>query len=69
MIPSMAGSRTYVGPAYYDSQQPVTSFQSYVMLPIQSEVAGSIVGLIMGLIAPASTGKETLVTLATKDAI
>ena len=24
MIPSMAGSRTYVGPAYYDSQQPVT---------------------------------------------
>ena len=24
MIPSMAGSRTYVGPVYYDSQQPVT---------------------------------------------
>ena len=24
MIPSMAGSRTYVGPAYYDSRQPVT---------------------------------------------
>ena len=25
MIPSMAGSQTYVGPAYYDSRQPVTS--------------------------------------------
>ena len=25
MIPSMAGSRTYVGPAYYDSRQLVTS--------------------------------------------
>ena len=24
MIPPVAGSRTYVGPAYYDSQQPVT---------------------------------------------
>ena len=24
MIPSMAGSRTYIGPAYYDSRQLVT---------------------------------------------
>ena len=24
MIPSMASFRTYVGPAYYDSRQPVT---------------------------------------------
>ena len=24
MIPSMASSRTYIGPVYYDSQQPVT---------------------------------------------
>ena len=24
MILTMAGSRTYVGPAYYDSRQPVT---------------------------------------------
>ena len=25
VIPSMAGSRTYVSPAYYDSRQPVTA--------------------------------------------
>ena len=24
MIPTIAGSRTYVGPAYHDSRQPVT---------------------------------------------
>ena len=27
MIPSMASSRTYVGPAYYDSRQPVTRLE------------------------------------------
>ena len=27
VTPTMAGSRTYVGPAYYNSRQPVTPFQ------------------------------------------
>ena len=39
------------------------------MLPIQSEVAGSIAGSIVRLIAPVSIGKGTLVTLATGDVI
>ena len=35
MIPSMAGSRTYVGPAYYDSQQLVTERVEWdLLLPI-----------------------------------
>ena len=47
MIPTMAGSRTYVGSAYYDSRQLVTTldgrqFQTRIVLGPQQDLRDNV---------------------------
>ena len=52
MIPTMAGSRTYVGPAYYYSQQPVTQRAHELMMMDQQIELERLKALMAGRIGP-----------------